>query len=123
MLGPMMMHLVRQRRARLDEDLLDLESGTFEQDGERSPGTVVDQMVGRLDAVADLEGAYQASHSIAGPAVGDQNRVRGLDHDQVGYPHAGDQPSVRSHQAPLAILQENVPLGEVAVRVLFADLP
>ena len=75
----------------------------------------------RLAAVSRLQGSDDGFDVLDLVAVGDQHRVRGLDHHQIINPQRGDQARFTAYIAVAGILGQDVPLDHIAVPVCLTD--
>ncbi|MOA08215.1 hypothetical protein D3C78_1279630 [compost metagenome] len=86
----MVMHLQRQRRARLHHDALDLEARALFEHGVSAPGPRdrAVQAVGLV--VLQFQPFSHLAYLLCAVGMRDQNRIGRLDHNQVVDPNRGD---------------------------------
>src|SRR4051812_1739194 len=117
------MHLQAEPRARLDEDALDLEARAMVEVLVPAPRPMDATVRARLAAAGLGERRHEVLDVGTLRAVGDEHRVRGLDHGDVVEADDADEAAGRVDERVARVADDGVALDGVASTVAGADLP
>src|SRR5688572_12387893 len=110
MLSAMMVHLKRQRSARLDDDPLYLETLARIDSVIPAPGAEYLTVQLTLRPALALEIIHNFLYMLCFVHVSHENGIRGFNHHHILHPHAGYQPVLGQGQYVAAIIQQHVAL-------------
>ncbi len=122
-LGAVVVHLQREARAGLHGDVLDLEAAAHVHRVVGAPRAVDLAVVLGLATALGVEVLDHVLDVLHPVLVGDHHGVLGFHHHDVLQADHRDQLAVAVHQAVVAVVDQHVALGDVAVGVLGVHVP
>ncbi|MCY1533737.1 hypothetical protein D9M68_690790 [compost metagenome] len=123
MLGTVVVHLQRELAARIDGDVLDLETPAGIDRVVGAPRPVDLAVVLGFAAAQRLEFLDQLLDLLHAVLPGDHDGVLGFHHHDIFQADHRDQLADAMHQAVVAVLQHHVALDDIAVAILLVHVP